>query len=580
MVAPFPGSHFGQYPRRICWTLLMLGLLAVPPGVAAQQSDTYLPYTALTAALRRLVEAHRDVATLRSIGKTREGRDLWLVEIAAPGRAPAAERPALFVAANLEGDQLVGSAVALAVVDRLLTGYASDTTIRARLDSVTFYIIPRVNPDAAEAMFATTKTGRRTNMTPHDDDNDARTDEDGPEDLNGDGQITVMRVPDPRGEYIVDSADSRLMKKADPAAGERGAYALYWEGIDNDGDSLINEDPPGGVDLNRNFQQAYPYYAHDAGRHMVSEPESRAVMDFLIAHRNVAAVLTFGTNDNLIMAEDDNPERRYPNRYVALTRFADASVHPRDGNADSLGAVNPDDRPYFKRVRERYRALTGLRTPAVVRPPQGALVAFAYRQFGVPAFSTPGWGLPTSDSTSPVWNGSIDRQLLRWLDADHIDGFAAWTVFKHPTLGNVEIGGFKPYAISNPPPAALAQLGPAHAAFALYLASLLPRVAIASLAAKDQGGGLFRVTAEVENTGFFPTALADRHGAAPTMVQLGVTPTAIIAGHPKTNFIPSLDGSGRRVKFEWLIRGKAGDQLVLTVRSQKGGTITQRFTLS
>ena len=94
--------------------------------------------------------------------------------------------------------------------------------------------------------------------------------------------------------------DPRLMRRADPQKGERGGYAIYWEGTDNDGDGFYNEDPAGGIDINRNFQHQYPYYQPDAGPHMVSEAETRGVLDYMLGRRNIAAVLTFGESDNLI----------------------------------------------------------------------------------------------------------------------------------------------------------------------------------------------------------------------------------------------------------------------------------------
>jgi hypothetical protein len=546
--------------------------IACVPAASAGQEASYRSHAELTADLRRVVGAHRDLARLHSLGKTRGGRDIWLVEIAGPGGAPAAERPAVFVAANLEGDGIVGSELAFAVADRLLARYAADPAVKARLDSTTFYIVPRVNPDAAEEMFAAVKTGRRTNATPYDDDNDARLDEDGPEDLNGDGQITLMRVPDRHGDYLIDPADARLMRRADPKKGERGTHTLHWEGLDNDGDGFYNEDPVGGVDLDRNFQHAYPYHARDAGRHMVSEPESRAVMDFLLAHRNVAALLTFGASDNLIVPGDTAS-----NRYIALQRFAVLDSSLPAGRVPAAAPPAQDDLPYFTAVSGRYRALTGLREPPTVRPPQGALFEFGYQQFGVPSFSTPGWGLSTGGAAAKVPAGAIDGRVMQWLDSMKADGFVPWTSYKHPALGAVEIGGFKPYTVTNPPASSLSALKSAHAEFALFLASRLPRVAVASVAVKAHGGGLFRVTAKIENTGYFPTALS--RAGRPTAVQLGVAPEAILAGAAKTSFIPSLGGSGRHETLEWLIRGKSGDRITLTVRSQKGGTVRQPIVL-
>ena len=96
-----------------------------------------------------------------------------------------------------------------------------------------------MNADGAEQMFAPVKALRRTNATPFDADNDGRTDEDGPEDLNKDGFITLMRVKDPKGPYMVSPDDPRLMKRADPSKGESGGWAIYWEGLDKDRDGFV-----------------------------------------------------------------------------------------------------------------------------------------------------------------------------------------------------------------------------------------------------------------------------------------------------------------------------------------------------
>jgi len=494
------------------------------------------------------------------------------------------------------------------------------------------------------------------------------------------------------------------MKRADPKKGESGAFRLFLEGTDNDGDGFINEDPPGGVDINRNFAHDYPYYKPDAGPHMVSEAESRALMDFVIARRNIAAVLTFGESDNLIVAPT-SAGRLGPARELDLFRFAEASVAGartagfiqtggslgRGGRfamgefslemlmgggggrqaqrqqtqaAPSGRMMMPDRRPatavasadydYFKAASDKYIELTGIRQPLYVREPQGAFFQYGYFQFGVPSFSTPGFGLATAESPgqrrmgmAPAGAGEggppgqagpggrqaggaggtaqvvipaggqdmmammqagggagamrfvqaqaggaageaaqaapgIDRQVLRWMDAEKIDGFVKWASAKHPDLGEVEVGGFKPYAVTNPPAAKLAELGAAHGKFALHLLSLFPRVKVASFEAVAHGGGIYRLKAEVENAGFWPTSLAHGQTARavkPTMVRLGVDPGAVLSGSAKTNFLPALAGSGSRAKYEWLIRGKTGQTVELLVQSEKGGSATARVTL-
>jgi hypothetical protein len=687
-------------PAAILPVLLVLGFAAAAGSAAAQEPPKYHTFAEMTAALQSLAGAHKTIARISSIGKTRGGRDIWAVEIANAAGVPPAKRPALLVAANFEGDHLVGSEIALSVVEFLLKNYAGNAEVKERLDNSTIYVIPRVNPDGAEGYFAPVRTGRRANTSPRDDDNDGRTDEDGPEDLNNDGFITMMRVKAAGGEYMIDPDEPRLMKKADPKKGESGAYKIFWEGKDNDGDGFINEDPPGGTDINRNFAHEYPYYKSEAGPHMVSEAESRAVMDWIVAHRNVAAILTFGESDNLIVPPT-GAGRLGPARELDLVRFADSSAAgartmgviqtggalgrggrfamgefsfemlmgggrqtARPGQAAASGRMQmPDPRPattvasadydYFKAASDKYIEMTGIRQPLLVREPQGAFFQYGYFQFGVPSFSTPGFGLATAESagqrrmgmappgaggepgqqaqaaqagrqeartggaaTAVVVSGGgqevmqimqsgqmprfgqgqgggpaeagqagapgVDRQILKWMDAEKIDGFVKWTKITHPDLGEAEVGGFKPYAATNPPAAKIAELGGAHAKFALYLSSLFARVKVAKIEAVSHGGGIFRVKAEVENAGFWPTSLAHGQTARavkPTMVQLGVDPKTILSGNAKTNFLPVLAGSGTRAKYEWLIRGKTGEVVELIVQSEKGGTDTAKVTL-
>ena len=676
--------------------VLIPGLLILCAAgmVAAQDFTKYHNFAETTAIVQGLAKSAPGLVKLTSLGKTYEKRDLWVLEIANPSGAPVAERPGLLIAANFAGDSVFGSELALAVADYLVKN-AAKPEVKACLDNAVVYIVPRMNPDGAEAMWAGLKWDRRTNAVPFDDDNDGRTDEDGPEDLNGDGLITVMRVPAPGGAYMVDPDDPRLLKKADPKLGEKGVYNIYLEGKDNDGDGFINEDPPGGVNLNRNFMHEYPYYKAEAGRFMVSETETRVLLAWMVQHRNVAAILTFGENDNLISAG-----RIASGRQLELKAVAEASVDgagktgifpslggmrgirvrggggeeiPPDVLAMIMGAgggqfmmmggpsggggggrqgqaqattataaggmrnmpsrtaptsILPADTEYFRLVGAKYAEMTGIRQAALLVKPEGAFFQYGYYQFGVPSFSTPGWGIPETPrgpgqgmmmaggpgggQGAPAQAGgrqaaafqggragmasmagmdagggetpqAVDKAILQWMEKDKIDGFVAWTKFKHPDLGDVEIGGFKPYAATNPPPAKIAEAGKAHAEFALYLTSLFPKVRVESFEAIAHGGGIYRLKAAVANFGFWPTATSQglqAQAVKPTLVQLQVAPETILSGSPKTTFIrQALNGSGGRTAFEWLIKAKPGDRVGLKVVSQKGGGETKTVVL-
>jgi hypothetical protein len=427
------------------------------------------------------------------------------------------------------------------------------------------------------------------------------------------------------------------------------------------------------VDINRNFMHQYPYYQPDAGRHMASEAETRAMLEYVLKRRNIAAILTFGESDNLIAPRRGEPAAPQP---INLADFADRSVADarktgifadvqsgfgrgmrmfmgefegapfgpggtggpggRTAQTTTTAAgramparnpattLNSADVEYYTAISNRYRELTSIRNVGLIRAPAGAFFDYGYYQFGVPSFSTPGWGLPgggrpgggTPGGETPRSGAEaqrpagppagtmgmrgramagagappeaeavpegIDLRLLQWMDSEKVDGFANWAPFSHPTLGQVEIGGFKPYAFTNPPAAKIAELGAGHAKFALYLTSLFSRVKIARTEVAALGAGLFRIKAEVENTGYLPTALGQAVAARsvkPVMVQLAVPPESIITGNEKTNQIAALAGSGSRQSYEWVIKGAPGSKVTLKVVSQKSGSDAATLTL-
>ncbi len=601
------------------------------------QSSVYLDYNGLTDELRSIVNGSSN-ASMRSIGTAHEGREVWLVTVGDPSGIPMNERPALLVVGNLEGDHVVGSHLALETI-RFLLNDPSAASVRS---NQVVYVIPRLNPDGAEAMFASVKYDRKGNGASYDDDNDGRFDEDPGEDLNGDGMITLMRVPDRSGDFMIDPEDPRLMKRADKAAGETGTHKLYTEGVDSDGDGFLNEDGAGGADLNRNFQHEHPYYQADAGRYMVSEPESRGLMDFMVANRHIGTVLTFGHSDNLVTAPNSQGELADPSTIDLVTFAAEANSEiyangvfgsggfgaggrrvgargaplrgtqaradndPESGRRPAV-TVNEEDLEYFSVVSEAYREITGITEIGVNRKAEGAFFQVGYYQMGIPSFSTQGWGLPAAESDDEESgdeesddeesgdggggrgeaqgsddDAGIDKRLIDAMDGAGIEAFVEWSPYAHPEFGPVEIGGFRPYVTTNPPAEQLPELGRKQGEFVVRLAGMLPRVNIVDTEVTAHGGGVFTVTAEVENSGYFPTSL--QHGVVsrsvqPTTVRIQVEPEAILTGDAKSSTIQRLEGSGSRAKFSWVIRGDNGQSVEIWVRSQKGGTDTATVTL-
>jgi len=95
-----------------CAAAVAFTLVAHSPGSSLSAADytRYHTYDQLTAALRELAKAHPNLAKVVEVAKSREGRSVWAIEIANAAGTPPPARPALMIAANFEGDQVIGSA--------------------------------------------------------------------------------------------------------------------------------------------------------------------------------------------------------------------------------------------------------------------------------------------------------------------------------------------------------------------------------------------------------------------------------------------------------------------------------------
>ncbi len=203
--------------------------------------------------MRRLQKAWPKFLKLESIGKSYNGQDIVLMTINNPDTGPETDKAAMYIEANIHGNEIQGGEVCLYTIWYLMENYGRIDEITSLVDDRVFYIIPSVNPDGRQYFMEGTGGGARTGHVPVDDDNDGLYDEDGPNDLNGNGVIEQIRkyVPD-KGTHRISHLDKRILERV--PFDEKGDYILLGsEGIDDDGDGRINEDGPGGYDPNRNW---------------------------------------------------------------------------------------------------------------------------------------------------------------------------------------------------------------------------------------------------------------------------------------------------------------------------------------
>lgn len=567
----------GPICAAVCLTVVVLTAVAWPARAADDVAPGYVDYAALRLQLESIAQSPD--AALQSLGRTREGREIYLLKI---GRAPLDEKPAVLLVGNVDPARLVDGEVAARVARRLVDRASSDKRIGELLDRFTFYVVPRPSPDAAEAFFQHPRRERTANSRPVDDDNDGRTDEDGPDDLDGDGRITTMRVEDASGPYMPHPDDSRVLIKADPTRAECGRYRLYSEGRDDDGDGRINEDGPGGVAFNRNFTFDYDYFGAEAGPHQVSEPESRAVADFAFAHPNIAMVVALAPDENLLDAWKPAAGKPKRDRKEAA---------PSESSPRIQTHVLPDDAGYYKQLARGYREIFGPGDGHDVPVIAGSFSRWAYFHYGRWSLAARGWQIPRSGEQAAKQSkkdnrGADELAAIRWFADRKIDGFVAWKPYAHPDFPGrkVEIGGFVPFVRDNPPPEEIDQLADKHFEFVCGAVERLPRLALGSTEVEPLGGGVHRVTVEVINRGYLPTvSQMGRTSGEPHPLQIelalpeGVSP---VGGSARSR-LPRILGSGGKVEKQILLRSTVTEPVNVRVRvwSPSAGKVTGRFTL-
>src|SRR5215210_1250270 len=473
-----------------------------PDSVGGEYMKTnfgaYLRYEELARTLHDLAEEYPGLCKVASIGKSYEGREIWLAELTNAQTGPAESKPAFWVDGNTHAGEVTGSMAALYLIEHLLEKYGSEDLVTRLLDEQAFYVLPRLSPDGAERYLTTPYTLRAT-VRPWPE----LEEEPGlhPEDVDGDGNILQMRVEDANGEWRVSEKDPRLMvpRAPDEANPDATYYRLYREGTfkDYDGFGRRIARPLYGLDMNR--QYPYHWQAEDeqkgAGPYPLSEAESRAQVDFLLDHKNVFGLHTYHTFSGAIL-------RPYSNR-------------PDD-------EMPEHDLVVYKALGERGTRLTGYPNLSVYhdfryQPKKfitGTFDDWAYDSYGVFAFTIEFWsaarsaGVEVEDFIEFFRNPPEEAQLrmLAWNDKElGGEGFVPWTPFEHPQLGRVEIGGWKTkFTNQNPPPKFLRAECEKLARFALSHASTAPRLE-ARLDVEELTSGMRRVELVVENTGYLPT---------------------------------------------------------------------------
>lgn len=556
--------------------------------------DHLYPYPELTDALHGLAAAYPDLLELESAGQSHEGREIWLATITNRATGPHDEKPALFVEANIHATEITASTAALHLIHHLVTRYGHDEAVTRALDTRVAYVIARLNPDGVEMALANPPTYLRssTRTYPRPDQQPGLVEQD----IDGDGRILTMRVPDPNGAWKVHPDDARLLvPRALDEVGPGPYYRLLPEGMIHEYDGVLVPIAPEhrGLDLNRNFPQEWLPEGdqHGSGPFPTSEPEVRALVEAVVARPNICA-------------------------YIAYHTFSAVILRPYGGHPDDHFPTV--DLRAYQALGKRATEITGYATVSVFHDfkydPKtsitGASDEWAYDYLGAFAWTTEFWSpiraAGITDYKYIDWFDSHpaedDLRILAWNDEElGGDGFVDWYPFVHPQLGRVEIGGWDFFRTwTNAPPALMeAEIAP-HSEWAVSHLLASPRLGVRSFAADPIGDGVWRVRLVIENTGWLPTNVTrkalDRKAVRPVETELVLPDGASIALGEARQELGQLAGHGRarqmlamfdggfdptddRAKAEWIVRAAPGTTMSVTARHARAGTIRAELTL-
>lgn len=564
---------------------LGISLPAAPPPDPAfnrlHDNETILAY------LRGYAAAYPSLARLESLGKSTRGQDIWAVVVHNPRTGEASRKPAAWIDGATHGNEVQGTETALYTLHTVLTQYGKRPAITELVDRAVLYFIPIVNVDGRRAWFqgpASPNTFRGL-FWPVDDDRDGRSDEDGPEDLNGDGHLTQMRkkVTLGLGTHRLDPKDPRVLVPVEP--GEPGDYlALGEEGIDNDGDGLVNEDGPGYVDANRiwGYDWAPRYVQAGAPDYPLQPPEAQAIAGFQRSHPHISALVSFHNSGRMIL--------RGPGARTARP------WSPQDIRAfDYMGREGEKLLPGYRYLvswKDLYVSFGDSTDHAYGT--LGAL-GFVNELYGTPAELQP---KPAPGSAAPPQDffrgGPSGQERLKWNDRLTFGRqFIPWKAAQHPQYGEIELGGWVKDTNRMPEGWMLEEECHRNAAFTLHCVMQIPKLSVVEKMAVKAGRDTWRVVVTLRNEGAIPSVpgvvlqnrihrpdLATLTGAkvlASGRVTDPLKDTRVYQEHrPGRLLVEGVPGHGTTTLF-FLVQGNG--EVQVTYDSIKGGVLTTTIPL-
>jgi len=447
--------------------------------------NRYYTYEGIVDIMQKIAKAHPDLAKLESIGKSYEGRDIYLLTISDMKNGDAKRKPAMYIDGNIHSNEIQGAEFSLYTAWYLTEMHKDLDFVKELLADKTFYIVPTINPDARNNYMNEPNTAHspRSGMIVLDNDGDGEAGEDGFDDLNNDGHITMMIRKSPTGRYVKDPMDPRKLKMVE--IDEKGEYEMLgYEGIDRDGDGLVNEDGIGYYDPNRDWGWKWQpdYIQRGAYKYPFSLPENRAVMEFVMKHPNIAGAQSYHNNGGMIL--------RGPGAEEDLDTYNREDVRIYDAIGKKGEELIPGYR-YLVVYKDLYSVF-------------GGELDWFYGGRGIYTYTNELMAsyLYFHENTR---RGNQDEEMKVDKYLTFGDAFVNWEEYDHPQFGTIEIGGFKKNFGRAHPGFLLEQDAHRNMAFTIYHAYQTPKLSVSDVKERNLGGGLKEITATIYNERIMPT---------------------------------------------------------------------------
>jgi len=568
-------------------------LVTFPSSALAQQQlpgkvdiawNRFYDYAEVTKIVASLVSAYPNLLSVEEIGKSAQGRPLLVITLNNPATGPAQSKPAMWIDGNIHGNELQATETVLYSVDYLCRSFGKVPALTELIDQVAFYFMPSLNPDGRANWFAAQSSPHsfRSGLIPTDDDRDGVADEDGPDDLDGDGSIGQMWRKDPHGSHRRNARDPRILERVSREPRPDGTIEYGdWssagsEGIDNDGDGQINEDGPGGYDMNRNWPADWQpvHVQNGAGDVPLCFPETKAVAAWILQHPNIAASQSYHNAGGMILRGPGSKER--------------------DGD------YSPSDRETYDAIANAgAEMLPGYRSMVIYKDlytVYGGFVNWMAESLGIISFTDELW---TDKRILQNGNDPTPEQMMLWRDRVLFgQTMTEWKEVQHPEFGTVLVGGTNRWSSRLPPPFMIEEEAHRNFAFTAFHAGQMPLVTFSSITATPLSDGLWNVTVEVSNTHRIPTrteraaqkkiGMADRltvEGPNIKVLSAGSMPQRLATSFEPVRFHPQslaiengIPGLGTRA-FRFIVQGRAGETFVVKFQGEKFKKIEQTVTL-